>query len=428
MNTDFFEDYISQGKALMAAQNYAQARKCFEDAIKIDPRSEDAYMNLGNACASLDQFDDAAAAFKNALLVNPKSGEAMFALGNVYLLKRDILKAVEYYNKAEAAGTCRADMYLVMANVFYDAGDQIQALRNINKAIDVRPLDGHLRLFKVRIYLSAHRYSEALETLDDMEKVLPDAFEAYDLRVQIYLGMKNYEAALKICDKALARYPKDAGLALDRLKVLVEWGRDDQAMDMLASMKASGMYEERRKDCCMQEAILALRRKDAQAAVDVLSSANTALGNDKDLLYLIMDIYGKTSQYDKLIKVSEQLLTMDISDFYRATAMYFHAAALEQTSETQKAMGEYRKLTSSLRRMTIQNPGFYEGYVYRLLSHANLGEYEKALTLAEYIENLYPERADAHAFKYFIYKKQGDMEQAAREAEAVHKMDPDFVL
>lgn len=82
----------------------------------------------------------------------------------------------------------------------------------------------------------------------------------------------------------------------------------------------------------------------------------------------------------------------------------------------------------TFRKMTIEEPSFYEGYVYRLLSHVNLKEFDKALELEEYMENLHPERVDAHAFRYHIYHAMGDEDKAEMEKEIVKNIDPKFTL
>ena len=79
-----------------------------------------------------------------------------------------------------------------------------------------------------------------------------------------------------------------------------------------------------------------------------------------------------------------------------------------------------------MRKATINDPSFYEGYLYRLLSHVKIKEYDKALDLAEYIENLYPEKADAHAFRYFIFKEMGNSEEAKKERDLAKSMNPNL--
>lgn len=428
MDTERFNDHISQGIALMTEQKYEAAKKEFEDAIQIEVKSYDAYIHLGNACANLGQFNEALTAFKNALVVEANSGEALYSIANIHLLKDERLKAVEYYNKAEEAGFKKAELYQILAGIFFEANDVAQALRNITRAIAADPFDGDLRLFKTRIYLADNKYDEALETLDEMQKVLPDAFEAYDLRAQIYSGIGKYEEALKVSEMGCQRFPEDAYLALTKLKVLVEMNKDQEATAHIDKMKNNGKFDLVMKEAVIQESILFLRNQDTEATLSILHKANMFLGGDADILYLIMDIYGKSENYEKTIEIADMLIAMNPGEYYESTARYFHAHSLDKLGKDVEAKAEYRKLTSLLRKATINNPSFYEGYIYRLLSHTRLSEFDKALELADYMENLYPDRADAHAFRYFIYKEQGDSAKAEESKNVALKINPGMSL
>lgn len=428
MDTEKYNDHISQGISLMGAENYAAAKKEFERAIQINIQSYEAYIHLGNACANLSLFDEAMSAFKNALIINPTSAEALYSIGNIHLLKNEKLKAVEYYNRAEEAGFERAELYQILAGIFFEANDSAQALRNITRAIALAPFDGELRLFKARIYLADKKYEQAIETLDEMQKVLPDAFEAYDLRSQIYCGIGRYTEALKICEHGCERFPDDPNLALSKLKVLVEMERDEDALKLITDMRTKGQYVAVMKGAAIQNSALLTRKHDIDGALTALKEGNDTLGGDADILYLILDIYAKTGNYEKVLEYSDELVKMNSGVFYTCTAQYFHAHALDQLGENSKAKEEYKKLTSLLRKATIETPSFYEGYIYRLLSHTRIGEFDKALELADYMQNLYPDRADSHTFRYFIYKEQGDMDKAEQERQAALKMNPNVKL
>ena len=106
----------------------------------------------------------------------------------------------------------------------------------------------------------------------------------------------------------------------------------------------------------------------------------------------------------------------------------FCAFALDKMGESEKAKQEYKKLTSDFRRATIDNPALYEGYIYRILCHTEIGEYDKALELADYIESVDPDSADANSYRFYIYKKMGDMEKAEEAKAAALRLAPDLVL
>ena len=428
MENERFNDLISQGVSLMSSEKYDAARNLFLLAIDIKSDSFDAYTHLGNAYANLQEYDSAIDSFKKALIINPNSGETLYSIASIYLLKNDKLKAVEYLNKAEACGFVKAELYQMLALIFYEADDVPQALRNITRAINADPLDGAYRLFKARIYLAENKYDEALETLEEMGKVLPDAFEAYGLASQIYSAQGKYEDALRICEEGVCRFPNDANLAIAKLKVLVEMQDDKKAVEFIENMRDCGLYSKVVKEATIQEAIILLREMRIDDTVALLKKTNQELDGDTDIIYLLLDVFGKSEKYDEVIKYSELLLKMNPGVYYEATAKYFHAHALDKLGKSDEAQKEYKKLTSEIRKLTIENPSFYEGYIYRLMSHTRLGEFDKALELADYIEELHPDLADSHAFRYFIYKEKGDAEKAESEKNAALSIKPDMVL
>lgn len=426
MDLEMFQDKISQGINLMTEGRYEAAKKCFEKAVEINPRTVEAYTHLGNACANLEQYEEAIENFKKVLLVDVNFGEAYFSIGSIYVLKNDNLKAVEYFNKAEEHGYQSSQMYQIMASIFLEADDEAQALRNIGRAINVEPLDGELRLFKARIYLAFNRYEQALDTLDEMEKVLPDAFEVYDMKAQIFVAQNKNKEALDIANKGCERFPEDVNLAMTKLKVLVVGEMNSEAYKWIDKMKDSGLYEGVLKEAVIQEATLLIKDNKVEEAYNILVAANEKLDKDVDLLYLITNLCGKTEKYKEVMEHSKMLMDMECGDFYMATAMFFHATALDELGKKEEAQKEFKVITSKMRTYTINNPSFYEGYLYRLLSHVKIKEYDKALDLADYVQNLYPDKSDAHAFRYYIYKDMGNMADAEEERKLAKALNPNL--
>lgn len=426
MDTEMINDKISQGIMLISAEKYDAAKKLFNEIIVEAPRTLDAYIHLGNACANLEEYDEAIEAFKKALLLDENYVEAYFSIGSIYVLMNEKVKAIEFYNKAEEKGYVSSQMYQIMASIFFEAEDEPQALRNISRAINLEPFNGELRLLKTKIYLAFNRYEQALESLDEMEQVLPDSFDVYDVKSQIFLGQERYMEALEVINKGCNRFPKDYNLANIKLKVLIQSNMDDDAHKWIAYMKEEGMFSSILKEASINEATLLIKENKIEEACNVLLEANNQVGDDPDLLYLIVDIYGKTAQNDKLLTYSARLMNEKYGEFYYSTALFFHATALEATGNNLEAEKEFKNITVRMRKATINNPSFYEGYLYRLLSHVKIKEYDKALDLAEYVENLYPDRADAHAFRYYIFKEMGNKEEAEKEKELAKSMNPNI--
>jgi len=267
-----------------------------------------------------------------------------------------------------------------------------------------------------------------LETLNEMEKVLPDAFEVYDIKAQIYLEQNKFEDALNIINKGCNRFPNDSNLASIKLKVLVLSDRNAEAHEWLDYMKNNNLFSSVNKDASINEATLLIKENKVEEAANVLKKANDIAGDDPDLIYLIADIYGKTAKYDDLIIYSNKLMNEKYGQFYYSTALFYHATAMEEKGEHEEALKEFKDIVVKMRRATINDPSFYEGYLYRLIAYVKLKEYDKALDLADYIENLYPERADGHAYRYFILKEMGKTDEAEIEKQKAKSINSNFNL
>lgn len=65
-------------------------------------------------------------------------------------------------------------------------------------------------------------------------------------------------------------------------------------------------------------------------------------------------------------------------------------------------------------------------FIYRLLTHNALKEYDKAFELADYLGRVSPDEASVHAFRSLIYKDMGEQENAAAELEMAKRLNPNI--
>lgn len=425
--TDNSLDLINQGCALMAQQHYDAALEKFLLAQKDSPQYIDCYINLGNVYSCMEKYDDALENFKKALMLDEKSATVLFDIGNIMYLKGDTVGAVKYYNKADECGNLTADMCDVIAGLFIDEQDYAQALRYINRAIKLEPLHGEYYLEKAKIFIDQQKATEAIETLYELNKLIPDAYEAYDMLSEIYIIQRKYDEAIGIVEKGIERFPEDINLAYLKLKVLTSFEKDQEALDFINSLKESGAYYKLEIDFALLEADVYLRVKNVEKAIACLENAAKGDYSNQQLGFVLSTIYLKSEKFDKVIYIAEKMLESESELFYAASAKFYLAQAKHYRGD-EDAEKVLREITKEFRHITIMNPSFYEGYVYRLLTHKALKEFDEALNLAEYMKNLFPDRPDGYVFKYAIYKDMNDLEKAEQEKREALNIDPSFVF
>lgn len=431
MDSEMYLELINQGRALMAVENYTKAKEFFARAVKLDPSKKDAYIHLGNANANLELFDEALDNFKKVVGIDPEDGEAYFSIGNLYLLKKDMLQCVENYNKAEEKGFKRVELYSNLSAIYMQLGETMQAIRTLTKGIKAEPMRPDLRIEKAKMYIAADRFEEALDTLEELQSLFPDAFEAYDLQTQIYLGMKEYDKALEVITGAVERFDEDVVLRWIKIKVLVEMEKYDEAMKDIAEIRKFTDYDTVAREVAVQEAIICSAKNDVAGAIKALEGALAyeAPGTvDGQCRFMLMNVcYGK-KDYDKAMEHAKALSQLTDNSLFYVSGKYYAAHILKVQGKTEEANAELKKLAVELRKLTIHEPTFYEVYMYRLLCHKEIGEFDKALELADYMEALFPDRSDAYAFRSLVYTDMGRAEDAEKEKKKAKERNPNLMV
>ena len=423
-----YQELVNQGVLLMQAENYGKAAEFFQSAIELDPSAKEGYFHLGNAKANLDQLDEALDAFRRVVEIDPEDGEAYFDIGNIYLLKNDLMRCVENYNTAEERGFKRVELYSTLAAVYMHLDEGQQAVRTLSKAVKAAPLRADLRLEKAKVYIAMGKFDEALETLEEVRKLFPDAFEVYDLQTQIYSGMKRYDKALEVISGAVERFDEDVVLRWMKIKVLVEMGRIAQAKEEINIIQGMADYHTVAREVALQRSIICSLENDPKGAAEVLEQALAQEGtiSDDQLRYMLMNIQYGLKQYERALENAEKLAALEDDSMFCVSGKYYAAYIRKTMGQTEAANETFRKLTAEFRRLSIKIPTFYELYMYRLLCHKEIGEFEKALELAEYMENLFPDRADAYTFRSLIYDDMGLTAEAEAARAEARKRNPNL--
>lgn len=425
--TEEIQDRIQQGIELMAAQRYEAARDAFIGVLKLDKGNYEAHFNLANAYVNLGEVDAGVDEFKKALLAREGSDEALYGLACALFLGGHNAEAVREFNRCEQRGRATTEMYQILQAIFVDAGDYVQAVRYANKAIQLEPLNAQLYLDKAQILLLREQPREAVSCLREVEDLLPDSAEPYIVEAQILVQSKDGDAALASIDRAVGRFPDDPTLHLTRARVLNELERYVEALPELDRAEGlAGGSDALLHDIAFQRAIALAGSKDLDASIAELERA-AELGDASDeTLFLLITECGGTRRFEEAERYADRVLTgeQDVDARTRAAAVYWKAASMKELGREDEAQAAFREAVGVLRRITISNPGLVDGYAYRLMCHKELGEYDRALDLADHIIGLSPDNAAGYAFKADVLEAQGNGDEARTLREKAASLGP----
>ena len=87
------------GFSFSSLEQHEKAIECYERAIKVNPKKEEAWYNMGIAFDNSEQYEKAIECYERAIKINPKDEEAWYNMGNVFFLMEEYAKAWSAFQK-----------------------------------------------------------------------------------------------------------------------------------------------------------------------------------------------------------------------------------------------------------------------------------------------------------------------------------------
>ena len=153
-----------KGIALLFIQHNKDAKKCFEQALKLDKNSAEALNNLGFMAQIEKRYNRAIKYYDKALAIRPSSATFHYNLGAAYFGKHDFDKAAQEYRtsyqldpdifqRVSRTGVMaqstspedRAAFSFMVAKMYAQAGDVDHSLEYLRKAME----EGYKNIDKV---------------------------------------------------------------------------------------------------------------------------------------------------------------------------------------------------------------------------------------------------------------------------------------
>ncbi len=114
--------YIWRGNAWYQLKNYNKAILDYNDAIRINKKSETGYYNKGLAQVAIGQFQDAIKTCNEVLKYNPQSDPAYLYRGSIYRSVKNYDSAIEDYTNAINLAPDYANAYYTRGLAYYQRG------------------------------------------------------------------------------------------------------------------------------------------------------------------------------------------------------------------------------------------------------------------------------------------------------------------
>lgn len=216
----------------------------FRNALKQNPKYEDAILGLAKVYSNLKLNDEALQTFETVLSMNPSSAAALIGAGFIFTEQGSFTKAMDYFEKAIKLSSQDTEAHYGIAQLYFSMDKIEWSKRKIESILAVNPyhfdtllllaeiksaegrlkeaeelarkaidsdsesVKGYIRMSSVmlRDYLlteNQNSINEAVYNLDTALAIQPDNFTANRMMADIFLHGKKYDEAVSFYEKCL---------------------------------------------------------------------------------------------------------------------------------------------------------------------------------------------------------------------------------
>ena len=208
-----YRAYNALGVAELNKIELFNAKKYFEESLKIEPDYAIAIDNLGTIHYLQNEPEKAADLFQQAINLNPKGATAYFHMAQVKAQEGDLSAAIANLNKSISLNKNSSMAYNLLGEVYKKQGNEAAAIVAFKKAAAVEPENPNPYLNLSKIYEQRSDLEFAIEQLKTSLSTSPDANIVKIKIADLSLSGKKYNDAIKYYSQLVEdKYYQDEAL------------------------------------------------------------------------------------------------------------------------------------------------------------------------------------------------------------------------
>ncbi|MBU3966916.1 MAG: tetratricopeptide repeat protein [Euryarchaeota archaeon] len=165
--------WANKGNNLVESSMYAEAIRCYNKALEINPRSLEVLNNRGLALARTGRLGDAILSYDRALDLKPDDPEVLYNKGIALAQIGKTSEALACYDKLIEANPNDFNSWCSKGDVLFEAGNYEEALKAYDQSIQLNPTDETAWNNRGMTLVKFNRYEEAIESYDKALELNP---------------------------------------------------------------------------------------------------------------------------------------------------------------------------------------------------------------------------------------------------------------
>jgi tetratricopeptide (TPR) repeat protein len=315
-------DPVDLGWEALDKNDWATALARFNEAIRADPRSDEAHRGRGVAYGMKGNFDLAIAEANKAIELDPKNPGTYRSRGGIYLYKGDYDRAIADYNEAIRGDPNVAAAYNNRGGAYLYKGNLERAINDLDEAIRLDSKDAGAYSNRGYAYCCQGHLDKAITDLTEAVRLDPKSAQPYGIRGLAWEAKGEYKKAIADLGESLRLCPKDAATYCLRGRVWAARGMFDRAIadfDEALRLDATDATTYRLRGRALAE------RGMLDRAIADLDAAIRLAPKDAEAFRVRSAAYYYNGESDKaLVDINEAIrLDPKASKFYLTRALIF---------------------------------------------------------------------------------------------------------
>lgn len=300
-----FEATFKIGNLYLYDNDFGAALREFENASRLSPDNPVVYTMMGDCHAYLNQYDAAIEKYKKAYEADKRFLKPLKNICNMLVFRGKLDEAAPYVEEFAEKAPDDPDALLTRAIIRYARKDVEGAFNDIQRSLKARKGSFLAHYMYGKMLASAGRYAEARDELLAAIRINSRMSDPHNELAEVYIKLREGAKALKEAERALALNPHDQRAKQIRGRAYLEMKDYERAQSCFEEMQK---VHPLRPEGYYYMGVLQQQKKRLSLAVKAYLNA---LGRDINYLpafYPLLDLYMRTRNYDKAVRLCDKML------------------------------------------------------------------------------------------------------------------------
>lgn len=183
---------LKEAEAAVEQKDLELAEKKYIEAIRLDPKNQDAYFGLGNVYLEKSELEDAEEAFMYLTRLNSQHDGGLVKLAEIAEERGNIEKAIEYYEKSLLVEDSKAPRFIKIAELMLSIDKTDTAQEAVKQAVELETQNPKYLDMMVEVSIKCGDKESAEEAFQRLRMVNPENQKLDVFKERIgEMGQKN---------------------------------------------------------------------------------------------------------------------------------------------------------------------------------------------------------------------------------------------